>query len=210
MKECYKCKQTKSNDEFHFASKSKGDKLKTWCIVCERLHRREYLKRVGNVSYHNYEKTHKGFLMRLYRNMKSRVSGIQKKCIHLYYGKELLPKDDFYSWANSCPEFYRIFDKYQKSGYDRKEAPTVDRIDPLKGYSIDNMRWLTHSENSRLGSINNPTKMPIEVFKDGNSLGSFKSIGEAAKATGIEYFSLYNRVSGIVKNGSRGLKCNNM
>lgn len=210
MKQCYKCKEIKQDDEFHLASKLKSAKLKTWCILCERLHRREYLKKVGNVSCQKYEKTHRGFLMRLYRNMKSRVTGIQKKCIHLYYGKELLPKDEFYNWANSNPDFYRIFDKYERSGYDRKEAPTVDRIDPSKGYTLNNMRWLTHSENSKLGSINNPTKMPIEVFKDGSSLGSFKSIGEAARATGIEYFSLYNRVSGIVKNGSHGLKCNNL
>lgn len=167
-----------------------------------------YRSRTGNLATKKYEKTHKGFLMRLYRNMKSRVAGIQKKCIHLYYGKELLPKDEFYNWANSSPEFYRIFDKYEKSGYDRKEAPTVDRIDPSKGYSIDNMRWITHSENSRLGSINNPTKISIAVFKNGDCLGEYKSIGEASKETGIGYFHLYNRVSGIVKNGSKGILCN--
>jgi hypothetical protein len=37
------------------------------------------------------------------------------------------------------------------SGYDRKLTPTVDRINTELGYEIHNMRWLTHSENSRLG-----------------------------------------------------------
>jgi len=33
---------------------------------------------------------------------------------------------------------------------DYKEYPSIDRIDPNKGYSPDNCRWVTVSENSRL------------------------------------------------------------
>ena len=39
-----------------------------------------------------YEKTPKGFLMRLYRNMKSRVKGVQQAKHHLYEHCELLRK----------------------------------------------------------------------------------------------------------------------
>lgn len=104
--------------------------------------------------YKIYEKTISGLLMRMYRNMKSRVSGIQKSKYHLYRGKELLKKEEFYSWANNSKEFLDLFTKWKDSKYDRKLTPSVDRIDSSKGYSIPNMEWVTHSENSRRGSIN--------------------------------------------------------
>lgn len=91
--------------------------------------------------------------MRIYRNMKSRVEGIQKQKAHLYVGKYLLPKEDFYVWAMSGHEFHRLFREWVESGYDRKLAPTVDRIDSERGYEWDNMQWVTHSENSRRGAV---------------------------------------------------------
>lgn len=102
-----------------------------------------------------YEKTKKGFLMRLYRNMKSRVNGTQKMKYHLYKGKELLPKDEFYEWASKNGDFHRLFSEYEESKYDRKLAPSVDRIDSSKGYELNNMEFVTMSENSRRGSVNN-------------------------------------------------------
>jgi hypothetical protein len=118
-----------------------------WC--------RAYRKRTGNRATHKYEKTRKGFLVRKYRNMQSRVAGIQKKKAHLYKDLYLLPREEYYEWAFGHEEFERLFKEWVDSNYQRKLCPTVDRIDPKKGYYLDNMRWITHSENSRLGSISN-------------------------------------------------------
>jgi hypothetical protein len=119
---------------------------------------RERRKRTGNATTKKYEKSPKGFLMRLYRNMQSRVTGVQKQKFHLYQGKELLDRQDFYNWSIDNPIFLEMFEIYKSSEFNRKLAPTVDRIDSSKGYSLDNMRWLTHSENSRLGSISGKNK----------------------------------------------------
>lgn len=100
-----------------------------------------------------YEKTPKGFLVRLYRNMKSRIEGIQKAKFHLYEGKSLLDKEKFYEWAESHPKFMELYNYYVASSYNRKLAPSVDRINPDKGYRLDNMEWVTMSENSRRSSI---------------------------------------------------------
>lgn len=113
---------------------------------------REYRKASNNVHIKRYEKTPRGFLMRAYRNMKSRVEGIQWRKAHLYAGKELLSKDEFYVWAWNNKDFHRLFGLWQKSGYARTLTPSVDRIDSTRGYSIDNMRWITHSLNSALGT----------------------------------------------------------
>ena len=121
----------------------------------ERLEKQRLSRKLnGNAHTKKYEKSHKGFLMRLYRNMQSRVSGVQKLKYHLYEGKELLPRETFYDWAMSNEKFFELFDIYEESGFDRKLAPSVDRIDSSKGYSIGNMEFVTHSENSRRGALN--------------------------------------------------------
>lgn len=108
----------------------------------------------GNRYTKTYEKTPHGFLMRLHRNMRSRVLGIQKKRAHLYLGLSVLPREEFYSWAQTHSEFWRLWRNWQLSGHARKLVPTVNRIDSEKGYTLDNMEWLTHSANSALGARN--------------------------------------------------------
>lgn len=110
---------------------------------------RLYRSRTNNAITKKYEKTPNGFLVRLYRNMKSRITGVQVAKFHLYEGKELLAKNDFYEWAKNSPKFYQLFKEYEDSNYDRKLAPSVDRVNSKLGYFIDNMEWVTHSENSR-------------------------------------------------------------
>lgn len=119
----------------------------------ERLaYQRQYRKLRGYDK--KYEKTPKGFLMRMYRNMKSRIEGVQKQKHHLYEGKELFDKDEFYNWAIQQPAFHSLFQAYVEANYDRKLAPSVDRVDSTQGYNFNNVEWVTHSENSRRGAIN--------------------------------------------------------
>lgn len=113
---------------------------------------REQRTKNGNAWTKKYEKTKKGFLVRLYRNMQSRVLGVQHKKAHLYKGLSLLDRESFYHWALNSEKFNDLFDKWEQSKYDRKLTPTVDRIDSNDGYDLGNMRWLTHSENSKLGA----------------------------------------------------------
>lgn len=117
------------------------------------LYQRLRRKEINNAHTKKYEKTRKGFLMRLYRNMKSRISGIQKEKYHLYKNKSILDRDVFYSWAESSLKFHELFSNWELSGYERKLTPSVDRVNSLIGYEIENMEWVTHSENSRRGSI---------------------------------------------------------
>lgn len=140
MRECKICKETKSLDNY-YNEKAKTKKYEFMCIPCAKtLHK-------------TYEKTHKGFVMRLYRNMESRVTGIQKLKFHLYEGKELLSRTDFYNWILTDSEFLRLFEDYKNSGYERKLAPSVDRVDSTEGYHLGNMEVITMSENSRRGAV---------------------------------------------------------
>lgn len=122
------------------------------------LARREYRKKTGNISTKKYEKTKRGFLVRCYRNMKSRVTGVQYKKAHLYYGKELLDKESFYNFSLSDYTFNIIFDEWEKSNYNKKLSPSIDRIKSDKGYTLDNIQWLTKYENSMKGLCSRNSK----------------------------------------------------
>jgi hypothetical protein len=87
-----------------------------------------------------YEKTKKGFLVRMYRNMQSRTCGVQKKKSHLYLGLSLIDRDLFYEWALSSEQFHSMFLEWELSNYGRKLTPTVDRIDSSIGYELYRIR----------------------------------------------------------------------
>lgn len=109
-------------------------------------HRRQI---TNNAATRKYEKTKKGFLMRSYRNMLSRITGVQKQKFHLYKGLSILPRYAFYEWSITHPNFNRLFDEWTIQGYPRKLTPSPNRIDASRGYEIGNIEWITHSENSR-------------------------------------------------------------
>lgn len=114
---------------------------------------RESRKLNGNLHTKKYEKTKKGFLVRLYRNMQSRVTGVQKLKVHLYEGKSLLTREEFYAWSEANAEFHKLFKEWENSNYERRLTPSVDRIDSSLGYEIHNMEWIPFYENCRRGAL---------------------------------------------------------
>jgi hypothetical protein len=124
-----------------------------WTKEQRNAWQRAYRITNGNSNTHKYERTINGFLMRKYRNMQSRVLGIQKIKAHLYKNKSLLSREDFYTWAVNQDSFHKLWAVWINSNHDRKLCPSVDRIDSSKGYTLKNMEWVTHSENSSRGSI---------------------------------------------------------
>ena len=152
-KRCNTCKDDKELSEFH-NKKSNRDGLDYDCKICANKKIRDRRSRNGNINTKNYEKTFHGKLVRTYRNMMSRVKGILKKKAHLYKGLEILSKEDFYNWSNNDSEYARLFMEWVDSEYEQRLSPSIDRKNPLLGYVLDNMRWLTHSENSRISNNN--------------------------------------------------------
>lgn len=117
---------------------------KTTLLIKQRIRR----KNNNNAYTKKYEKTINGFTVRMYRNMLSRVTGVQYKKSHLYLGLPILDKEEFYQWIRTNDEFLKLFQEWKLSGYNRRLTPTVDRINPDKGYELFNMRIVTHSFNS--------------------------------------------------------------
>jgi hypothetical protein len=149
---CSICKENKGLEEYGKHKECRGG-LMTYCKSCYNLKTRKLREKNNNTYTKKYEKTKNGFIMRMYRNMKSRITGVQKAKYYLYENKPLIIKEDFYAWAKNNKQFDILFEAYKKSNYQMKLAPSIDRIDSLKGYSIDNMQFLTHSENSRKAAM---------------------------------------------------------
>lgn len=117
------------------------------CHACFRnyINRKNRLENFSR--FKRYEKTPNGFLMRAYRNMKSRVTGVQQKKHHLYKGLSILSKEEFYEWSKKSKEFKALFLAWEKSGHERRLTPSVDRVNSSLGYELTNMRWVEFHKN---------------------------------------------------------------
>ena len=85
--------------------------------------------------------------------MLSRVTGVQWRKAHLYKGLPILSRKEFYVISKSDPDFLRLYIQWKDHKYDQKFTPSINRIDSSIGYENFNLEWITHSENSRLGSL---------------------------------------------------------
>lgn len=155
-RQCKVCGEYKELELFTKHRECVGGRSHT-CLACKNFRQREQRSSTNNASTKKYEKTLNGYIMRTYRNMLSRVRGILKNKRHLYDGLEILDKEEFYSWSMAS-NFPVLMADYEKGGYDMKLAPSIDRIDSSLGYTVGNIRWITHSENSSLGSLSSHRK----------------------------------------------------
>ncbi len=95
-----------------------------------------------------YNRTLRGVISNRWTRMRERVEGKTPKGREKYLGLYLCPKDLFIEWSLSNKTLLELHKNWILNDFDMKFSPSVDRIDSTKGYSIDNMQWLTHSENS--------------------------------------------------------------
>jgi hypothetical protein len=98
------------------------------------------------------------FLCKMYRDMKARVTGTNKGYVaertrHIYVGKSILPRDVFMQWARNNPDFLSLYKRYVMNDFERRLAPSVNRMDSRLGYTLNNMEWMTSGQNSGLSGM---------------------------------------------------------
>lgn len=87
-----------------------------------------------------YRRTKKGFLVKTYYNIQKRAR---------VRGFECLSREEFYKFGLESATFLTLFKLWRETGCTRKLTPSLDRIDRTKGYSLDNIQWLSVSDNSK-------------------------------------------------------------
>lgn len=128
-----------------------------------------------------YMKTYKGTTARMHNHMKHRNLDREREAPDFTLA-------EFRDWFIE-KEGMKIFDKWVTSGYNRHMRPSIDRLDPLKGYVFSNMQIITYAQNIRKANIELKIligKRTKQMLEDGTVIGIYPSQGAAARASGVE------------------------
>lgn len=168
MRTCTVCAHEKDESEFSVYNKETGAR-RSQCKECRRAQNKEWSNnnkekvrlskklwaRENRHKVYQYQKhylkTKRGFVGGTYTNMDGRVKGRNKPWI--YKGLDICSRAEFIEWSTKDRMFNMLFDEWERSGYEMKLTPSIDRINSNKGYTFDNMSWITHSENSQRGAF---------------------------------------------------------
>ena len=160
MKICFKCNTKKELKDFYKHSKMKDGHLNK-CKECNKkdvqnnyAKNRNYYILFGKNKIRN--DINYMFLHR-YSALKCRSLGRNDRKYNVT-GKEFMSKANFISWCweeKNITKFQKLHSDWVKSNYIPKLAPSIDRIDNNRGYTLDNIQWLTKSQNSKKYTFTN-------------------------------------------------------
>lgn len=174
MKICSDCKKNKRLDRF-YKSSTFNDGLSYVCKSC------------SDQKCLRYTQTKGGLIASIYSHQKSN-SSVRGRSIPSY------SLDELKSWFSDQPMFNRIFNTWVKSGYSTPLRPSVDRINPRKGYSIGNIQLITWRENRAKGYKERVTgaahkcNIPVLQFTiTGVFIRQYYSQKNASDVTGVNY-----------------------
>lgn len=123
--------------------------------------------------------------------------GINKRCkpeyeeSQWYYDKGIKVCDRWLEFENFKEDMFKEYIEFEKE-YGENSA-TIDRVDSDKGYSPDNCKWATYTEQARNRSSN------IKIELNGIEYNTLTELGEAY---GIKQSVIINRYG----RGKRGLE----
>lgn len=124
---CYFCKQRKNKNEF-YKHKGRNDGLSTMCKKC-------YVVKSNSST---------GIIRKIYKEQ-VRSSRKRKHSVPDYDKKWLT------DWLLSKGEYKNIYSRWIESDMKSDLKPSVDRINPLKPYTKDNIQLMTWGENNKKG-----------------------------------------------------------
>lgn len=102
--------------------------------------------RTESKENHRIPCTARFFVQKSYERMRSRIK--HKKN---YQGLNIMTKQEFYDWAYESLDFHKLWLEYKNEDYYTPLAPSPDRRDDSKGYTLDNVQWITWEENEKKG-----------------------------------------------------------
>lgn len=178
MKVCKNCKEEKLESLFYGVQ---GE-----CKECTKKRARENSKKVGS----KYDFTEKGVLRVIYKTQKrhNKLRG---------HGGMPYTKQELMEWLYGNG-FKKLYDAWVHSGFLSGKKPSIDRVDDFKGYSFDNIKLGTWSENrshqhsdiiNGVGTGGKRCKAVYQYDGAGNLLATYVSYSQAVRSIGysLEY-----------------------
>lgn len=151
IKKCTKCKEEKLLSKFY-------DKHQP-CKICFKKRQTEY------------RRTYDGHLRTTYTRALTRLrreKHYQDKCITFSW-------DQFKEWTKKS-NYKKLYKNWVKNNYCKKLTPSLDRINNKGNYTLNNIQFITHSENvtkDQIGSDNHHAK--LQEFQVETILWLFKN-----------------------------------
>ena len=190
-KECSKCNETKTLEEFHKKESGKYGRSKI-CKTCNCI--------IGM----DYRRTTEGLVSEIY---KGQVSSSKRRG----HSPPTYIKEDLKTWLLSQPNFKALFNNWVDSDYLTDLRPSIDRLDDYKGYDLNNIQLMTWKENYTKGSydrrngINNKvSKVVIQMDLEGKFIKEFHSSKQACRDTGIDSSSISKVCRKVKKHNTSG------
>ena len=130
---------------FHANNRNKKDGKDSRCkICCITVRKRKYEKTRNDLGY---------FVKFIYSTMKRRCTNPNSSSAKYYLGLPLLDREEFLDFSLNDEELKKMFKEWIDSEWDRKLTPSIDRIFPNLGYTINNIQWVTLSENCKRANL---------------------------------------------------------
>lgn len=121
-----------------------------------------------------YRRTKKGVIRNIFCHIKER-------CIK--YNRELkFNSDMLLCWAMNQSIFHSIYNDWVKSEFIKETKPSIDRKNPLLGYSFDNIQVVTYKFNRDKGDKEKEILWGIPIIQcdlNGKEIKRFSSIKQA-------------------------------
>jgi len=169
MKKCTKCGENKKK---YFKDKRAKDGLFSSCADC------------CNEQTRSYRRTKNGLITAIFGSQKYRTKIKNFKKVEYTL-------EDLKDWIFAQEEFCVLYNNWKASGYTKMLAPSVDRIDDYKGYSLDNIQLVTWQENfdkghndRRKGINNKQSRSVMQLSLQGKFICKYPSIREASRQVG--------------------------
>lgn len=164
------------------------DRRKDICIECGRLMPIKAKDMCQNCWHKFKRKNEPNFFLRTrYTELKQRCTNPKERNIDTYLGLSYCTLNEFLNRFLKDKHFNKLFKNWQKSNFEYKLCPSIDRINPKFGYTLDNIQFLTHSENC----TKDQKKCPVNVFKNGKFIIKIESTCEAARKFNLEQANVW-------------------
>lgn len=175
-------------------SQSEGLRKKGICVGCADFKPIKAKKMCQNCWHKFKRKNNPEFFLR------TRYTELRQRCINqrnnngYYFGLDHCSRSEFLNRFRNDETFNDLFNVWKQSGWDIKLCPSVDRIDVNKGYTLDNIQFITHSDNCAKDQI----KQTVHVYSEDKQtlLYVFESQSEAARHLNIPQANIWKVITG--------------